>query len=64
MGKPGGHHRLVFSLLTAYDSRVPNQYEEYAKLPHFFFAFPGRDLEKLNKEYFEKTAKGIQWVMT
>ena len=46
-----------------HDTRVSNQFDEYAKLPHYFFAFPSSHLDAVRKEYFEKTAKGIEWVI-
>lgn len=45
------------------DDRVPNRYEEYAGLPHYFFAFPSLHLEKLREEYLQKTADGMRWVI-
>ena len=64
----GNKHSRLFDLLATHmltmsTNRVENQYEEYAKLPHYFFAFPGSDLAELRNEYFEKTTKGIQWTM-
>lgn len=53
---------LQYRQLTPF-CRVPNEYEEYAQLPHYFFAFPSTHLEALRKEYFEKTAKGIEWII-
>ncbi|KAK5169767.1 uncharacterized protein LTR77_005745 [Saxophila tyrrhenica] len=53
--------RLMKDLLDL--NGVPNQYEEYEKLPHYFFVFPSSHLDKLRDEYFDKTAKGILWVM-
>ena len=43
--------------------RVMNQYEEYAQLPHYFFAYPTPKLDDLRKDYWEKTTKGLQWVL-
>jgi versiconal hemiacetal acetate esterase len=44
-------------------NRVSNQYDEYAKLPHYFFAFPSPHLEALKEDYYTKTIKGIEWII-
>ncbi|EME77263.1 uncharacterized protein MYCFIDRAFT_42424 [Pseudocercospora fijiensis CIRAD86] len=42
---------------------VPNRYDEYEKLPHFFFAWPSAHLDAVREEYFQKTASGIKFVV-
>lgn len=44
-------------------TRVPVKYDEYDKLPHYFFAFPSSHLDALRQEYFKKTSEGIRWVI-
>ena len=44
-------------------SRVPVKFDEYEKLPHYFFAFPSPHLDTLRQDYLKKTADGIRWVI-
>lgn len=44
--------------------RVAVQYDEYEKLPHYFFAFPSTHLDVVREDYFKKTAKGIEFVVS
>ncbi|KAK3691344.1 hypothetical protein LTR37_018705 [Vermiconidia calcicola] len=53
--------RLMKELLDKHE--VMNQYEEYAQLPHYFFAYPTPKLDDLRKDYWEKTTKGLLWVL-
>jgi hypothetical protein len=42
---------------------VPNKYDEYAELPHYFFAFPSPHLDALRDNYYAKTINGIVWII-
>jgi hypothetical protein len=42
---------------------VPNKYDEYAELPHYFFAFPSPHLDALRDDYYAKTINGIVWII-
>ncbi len=60
-GNDIAHFCLVTILIPVY--RVPNKYDEYDKLPHYFFAFPSPHLDGLRNDYTSKTLKGIEWIM-
>ncbi|KAF2487653.1 Alpha/Beta hydrolase protein [Neohortaea acidophila] len=42
---------------------VPNRFDEFAGLPHYFFAFPSHHTTQLREDYYSRTAKGIEWVI-
>ncbi|CAK4031928.1 Versiconal hemiacetal acetate esterase [Lecanosticta acicola] len=54
--------RVLKKLLDRYG--VPNEYDEYPGLPHFFFAYPTPELKELSANYFAKTAAGISFIVT
>ncbi|KAF2841028.1 hypothetical protein M501DRAFT_1002123 [Patellaria atrata CBS 101060] len=43
---------------------VPNKYDEFEKVPHFFYAFPAPCLKKLSEDYFSRITKGIEYVIS
>ena len=54
---------FIFVIVLIIANRVPNKYDEYDKLPHYFFAFPSPHLDALRGDYYAKTIKGIEWII-
>lgn len=38
-------------------------YDEYEKLPHYFFAYCSTHLDGIRSEYFKRTSAGIKFVV-